>query len=71
MAPAMNGLPVSTSTSPSSVANALTLASDATKAIPSPTSAISCAGNRGLCSSTVASPCHNCSASPRTSMAMG
>src|SRR6266568_685062 len=63
-------LPVSTSTRPSSVATALTLANDGTKAQPSATWATSPRGANGCASSMAISPRHNRSATSRTSSAM-
>src|SRR5437588_6021341 len=68
---AMNALPVSTSASPSSVAKALTLAREATKATPSATSASPPSGVIGWCSCTSVSPRHNRSARSSTSIATG
>src|SRR4051794_29877021 len=62
-------LPVSTSTRPSAVATALTLAKDGTKAQPSETSATPPRGAKGCACSMGMSPRHRRSATSRTSSA--
>ena len=66
---AKSALPVSTSTSPSSVAKALTLAKDGTKATPSATSSASPDREKGCVSSILRAPVQRSSAMSRMPMA--